>query len=347
MLDSDNWMLYNTSSGAWVTYGWFINPANSGIPFVSSFYNAPAEGNVFVIDPLALATTTNPAALSRYPYPLGPTTNSIPRLTLDDGTGTNTPMGQLLADRIFTWQDDELIELNADDPDRRPEQVYLDDTGAIVAYSQTTGNLLHRAFDGAYSWFATVTPALNPDGTSDMNRYNVSIVVCYRRDLQYIDPNAKPATERLVNVTFPGGGYGGGDAALSLPGTALLGGAMPSYLNPADTEQVSEYLSVRQNRWMLVYGWELLQAKDPSSSRGRWVAKWYRVVIADDELVEQDIDKDGDTEKCRSVTLAGPDWDIDNDGNGQPDRYAYGVLMDNVLGVYTKTIELDRGMVRR
>jgi hypothetical protein len=88
------------------------------------------------------------------------------------------------------------------------------------------------------------------------------------------------------------------------------------------------------------------------------VYQWYRVVsVTDDdplptenELGLGDLNGNGYDDLVRRVTLAGPDWRVDangdgligrNPGTGQED-IAQAVLVDHVIGVYTTTVEADK-----
>jgi len=248
--------------------------------------------------------------------------------------------------------------------------------------------------DDNYSWMATVTPILDGPGhdlwvkapfptshsTEDpstpdpwttsnywkshaylrkVTRYTVSIVVFYKRDfacplppLTALDPEFPPQ-ERTVMATFPGDGFGGGDVFL--------------YYDPAPANnpllKTEKWLDVKKNDWIMLRGLESVpQMRDPEYPVGatsanwnpfrRVVAKWYRVVAVDDVVPEMIATV---PVRGRYVTLSGPDWRVDTDGDGrfEPTRWllhtngntdfdgARATLVDNVIGVYTTTVAAE------
>ncbi|MBN2023000.1 MAG: prepilin-type N-terminal cleavage/methylation domain-containing protein [Pirellulales bacterium] len=321
-------------------------------------------GQTFVIDPLFVARarfttgiTVNDLGngvvqddvVSKFPFTDRRAVGanfSLPRITVDvygrNAAGVpffNMPAHTddhklLVLDRIFRWEDDLRISLDENNPERRPQQDRSWDGGLPLA-GQSVGN---------YSWMmmvapsATETPSVLTSLRSDHQRtYRVSIVVFFGRDFSY-EPASYTPTERSLEIGFTGGGHGGGDAVLFVPW-----GQMPTGVTP-DPE---EYLAVREGQWILVYDAVLdtrLVNYPPSPVRYRRIADWYRVVSANEiEPDVDDLDNDKDTtESIRRVTLAGPDWDASKQISG----LARAAVVDGVIGVYTKTIKVDRNPTR-
>ena len=273
------------------------------------------------------------------------------------------------ASRIFTWRDDILFPV-PDDPDDRPRQLVMADGGEGLAYPRRVATSLTPVTaqaDGNYSWMATVTPVIDgqagdfPDDGVDPNdpaerlrytyvdnisHYVVSVVVFYNRNFEcpadLSDPEYPPQ-ERSLQVFFPGDGYGGGDVLLIADSSSL------------------PWLEVKKNDWLMLRGLELVGPIDMAVTEARlqpyWrtVAKWYRVVAVD-EIVDGD---DSTTDPIQSgstgryVTLSGPDWRVDTDGDGQFEPmipllpgnstfdWAIATLVDDVIGVYTTTVEAE------
>ena len=283
--------------------------------------------------------------------------------------------------RIFNWRDDMLFPV-PDDPDDRPRQLVTWDWGQGLACPRrenegpalsTPLSAVSSLADCNYSWMATVTPIVDGRGddfvgdgvipgnpaedlwysyVDNITRYTVSIVVFYKRDFQCppdLNDPEYPPQERSVGVSFPGDGYGGGDVLL--------------WIDPGTTSE--NWLDVKKNGWLMLRGLELVGPLDPTRLAAadyrrqpywRTVAKWYRVVAADDEIVGCTL-PDGTAGRGRYVTLSGPDWRVDTDGDGRfepvvaplapapPFDWAIATLVDDVIGVYTTTVEADYGSV--
>lgn len=84
-------------------------------------------------------------------------------------------MGLPMASKIFTSRDDLALEF-PDDNDQWSEQLFFDQTGSTVTSS--SGNLVHRASHGEYSWMFTVVPE-----SASSDRYIVSVVIFHRRNV--------------------------------------------------------------------------------------------------------------------------------------------------------------------
>jgi len=262
-------------------------------------------GMSYAIDPLMIAHNGGNGGIQGFPYSggMGPV---MERVTL---RLNNQNFQRAVFERIFTWQDDLVIPV-PDEPSERPRQMFFHDSGAGAAWpplpgdGAAAGNPMFRQSAGNYSWMVTVTPATNEMGlpVSEGHLYSVSVVVFYKRDFLFPPDAAEPAGERTVTVNFLGGGWGGGDVLLQSA-------------NPID-------LDVKENEWLMLRGYHGMQA----------VFKWYRIAAVGevDELKP----------KQRYVTLAGPDWRIDNDTDGTPDE-ATAAVCTGAIGVYSQVMELD------
>lgn len=223
------------------------------------------------------------------------------------------PYHRQLADRVFTSHDD----LSFSEPTRaeqRPQSMAT--TSAAAAYQ------------GDYSWLATVTPALSqrysPGGYKTM--FTVSVAVFQKRVPQApSDANDKSPSERICLVDF----IGGGDVRFRVPNTAD-----------------SSFLKMRPNQWILLAGYEATGgAKDTAGNyldpvrpvgtgRNRGLFKWYRIAATGD------VATDGGANYVRYATLAGPDWcdgftpNFDSDGDGIADgSFPYDADGDNTNGM--------------
>lgn len=159
---------------------------------------------------------------------------------------------------------------------------------------------------GSYSWLVTVAPAGAEAklAAADKTLFSVSVVVCYRREFS-------ADGEHTATVKFLGQGYGGGSVE-------LIGA------NPVDPP-----LRLKENEWIMLCGKVPDNRFNPPQ---RTVCKWYRVVSADSQS------------PTHYVSLVGPDWTLDSDGNPGLDD-AQAVAIDHVVGVYTTTVELDRNLL--
>lgn len=318
----------------------------------------PGEG--YAIDPLFLANnlTGGQQMAGRFPYQtLGSNSYeyTMKRVSLDRAasgrysvaggwygtTWTNPITGtaaaqQALFGRLFVSQDDLLFDIPRDDRIRPRRDYRFANTGSVPyrPYPPTAAETSEygaidfandvqvREFHGDYSFLITLAPAttdyvVDPSGKT---RYELSVVVFYKRDVVYADASSQTekTPERMVMGTI----LGGSDLQLT-------------------TTRDASYLDVREGEWILVCG----RMADADAPRGyRQVFKWYRVLSA----TETAADGSGGFE--RYVSLAGPDWngswcaDLDGDGGTADD---VGVaLFDGSIAVYTTTIDLDTSLVR-
>jgi hypothetical protein len=312
---------------------YFVNPFNG--QSMAGWLN---NGSTFVIDPLFSTRNATEPKVVRFPYDGNwdgskveaglPNPLPIPRLTLNTMCGAAR---EPLADRVFTWRDDLIFDVDVDDPLKRPRQSYLWDTNAVEALPDNYPKIpgpgdplrLQPNLKGDYSWLLTVTPAATEFNSAtpptDKRKFDVSVVVIFGRDLSHNPTDARPSERATAGIV--GLGYGGGDGILI---------AFDKMKEPDATE----YLAVRQNEWVMVTGLVKDSRLDSPAGAGngyRRIAKWYRAVAVDEQM---EFDKKLDR-WTRRVTLAGPDWDP---ACAMPQA----VLIRGVVGVYTKTIELDR-----
>ena len=298
--------------------------------------NDPAPAAAGMLGPVPMTTPAEPPRMTR--------------VSLRSWPSTWAPMMSFgLADRIFSWQDDLIFNLPTDGT-LRPEIQPSD-----VGRGQSTGN---------YTWMATLTPA---DGqadvlTTDRRLYNYSVVVFYKRNLnppvanpasvlandpyyawRLADRSVGPPSERIVfaDLLTPGVSFGGGDVRLRL----LTNSALPNS-DPNAPEQ-SDFTKLRPGNWILLSGILV-----PSGGEHRSVFQWYRVVALGDGPTLWDPSHPTDPqptpsmqpEWVRDVTLAGPDWQPgpfqDVDGVATYGTL-YATLIEGVVAVYTRTIELD------
>ncbi len=301
-------------------------------------------GQPFAIDPLfacEAATQSNTGDFNFFPFhdsggpiPLG---SRLARLRLDIfEIVISDPQQLAVFNRIFAGQDDLIFDIDEDDPDRRPRQSCLWDDGAVAPYETPSGSgpyPLHAQAADNYSWMLTAVPDPNelpniPDdppaqlqalAAHRQQTYEISIVTFYKRDFN-CDATTDPPSERFVEITFTGTGIGGGDAMLTAPPMDANGDQMTQGL-------AEEYLKVRENQWIMVTAFVPDSRLVDVSSGYRRIAKWYRVIRLDDEVV-------GSAPNfTRNITLAGPDL--------EPSFAGRATLIDGVIGVYTTTVTLE------
>jgi hypothetical protein len=281
------------------------------------------ESGAFLVDPLFIVNNLTPAltvaqitdTIGRFPFPAGTDPSTKPavfmRRVLPDNTSgfvtspfpinytLNLDALKALFNRTFVWPDDQVFPI-PENSQGRPSR------------SVDAGGAGHS--EGAYSWMATVSPAVAEMGqaTGGKTMFDVSVVVFCKRDLSTpLNPtDPEKSGERIIRVQFSGGGQGGGSALL----TQL---ANDTHANTLD---------IRENDWILLGGRETL---GPTQSRP--VFAWYRMTGVGEQ----------NSPNQRAVTLVGSDW---NPGwtvtlDGAP--CIQGVICTGVIGVYTKMLELN------
>ncbi len=256
-----------------------------------------------------------------------------------------------VAERLFTWQDEVVFELPAGGT-RRP-------VPNIVFNSLGQGIRPARAAE--YSWFATLTPTSPSPTPLDGSpiSYRISVVVCFKRDLNWVlreaasppanqVPGLRPAPkERMVCCEFLGGGLGGGPARLWLP---VRTGAANN--NPVAPDR-SDLPRVRPGQWIMLSAWRPSSKVSPLTAVAEF--KWYRVAAADNEVAYQGGAAPNPMPPAglqgrwyQDVTLQGSDWNeqefVDPDGDGNyrwplsggvasfPSTWA--TIVEGVVGVY-------------
>lgn len=335
--------LANIAIRGWLDPEWWMWPDVTGAT------NVLNDSGTFLIDPQFIASAQKTLAgqpvvpvadwpkLAAFPYgdaeptalPWAP--YWLPRATLrasnDPGTPLvpnplySKPLPISVAERLFYWCDDRLFEVDRGDPERRTRAVYLKEDGSIAPGPPiaTPDDRLYQAANNDYSWMIMVTPSpLELTISSHLPRsYTVSVVVFYKRDLAY-EPTNTPPSERIAAVDLDGGGFGGGDITLRIPDT---------------TPSPEEYLNVRDNRWIMLLGRQQYVSGHDALGNPifayRRIAHWYLVATVDSE-----IEHVGNELQMR-LTLAGPDWEI-------TDAETRAVLIDDVIGVYTRVLQSGR-----
>jgi hypothetical protein len=289
--------------------------------------------STFVMDPLFLsgvASTPPPGPpltaammINRGPYEFPyqsaedvsvPATFRMARLTVQQAGGA---MPQMIAERIFRGEDD-LSYVIPDDPDVR------------ISPAPTT--IGQPGFVGDYSWMFMVTPIETEYWMAPAlkRRFEVDVVVFYKRpiptrgNLASQTGLAIPGERTVFADTIPGSG----DVTLRYtPGTSA-----------------GEYLDVKPNGWILLYGglnppqYPGVQNPPPAPPQQQ-IHQWCRIVAVDDE--------EESATGQRRVHVAG--FDIpsparltDMDGDSTNGTTMLAGLFEGVVGVFRKTIEVDR-----
>jgi hypothetical protein len=269
--------------GASVWIAW--DPGGTpGYRLVTNQTTALPNGTSFCIDPRMIAASDATVARRNgaRQFPYSPTAGQpvMLRCTLGNNAPTVQPMGKLLADSIFTI-DDDLTYDRADDNTIAPTQQFEFMPSAATVRSR-------RQNDGHMSWMATVVPKVDRYTVTATEQFVLSIVVFYDRPTSFgWDEGASTFSlpdERTVNVAFPGGGITGGEVLLA-----------------ATTEAE---LKLRPHDWIMLSGLMTHAISTPIP-----VFKWYRV-----SDLEAEVTFNG-TNYERYVTLTGPDWDTLNIAN--------------------------------
>ena len=186
-------------------------------------------------------------------FPNGGTV-TMPRLTLNSGIGP-TAAGNIMqtpqADQTFSIHDDLVFTVNDNDPTAAPAQTL-----------EGSGDKRFAARD--FSWLATLVRELPG------NQYTLSVAVVQGRN--GINATEMGNLEAELNVNaMPGGGIGGGDVTVSIPGS-------PS------AAQTAIFTGLVPGQWLMLTHAER--------------ARWYRIVAVSEV-----------NGSSRDVTLAGRDWD--------------------------------------
>lgn len=281
-----------------------------------STWSSSWDGPV-AIDPLGVAhgLTMNIGGMRPLPPPLPIGPFPPPRYTFRWLLPV-TPSTQTLADAVFRLQD-ELIFDNSSNAVGRPRGFVRDATGRMAPYPPLPSEpVLTQPWtpvtppSGNFSWFITANPV-------GQGHYDVSVVVCHKRNFA-LDPSGQPEGEQAVDVTaFWGQGYGGGTLQLSAP------------------------ISLKENQWVLLCGWNLVDINYPNPPpeyrRQLAMCRWYRVVGT------------GTNAQAMYISLHGPDWDtkfqVGRTDLGFPPTQTTLVAIDGVTGVYTTIVAVDTSCV--
>jgi hypothetical protein len=324
-------------------------------------YGAAADGSPpnmtqpFCLDPLFVQLSANLGDARRWESPVRLDNDPIfadgstppPRMfraSLRQAPGSSTiltPIPFATADRLFRNEDDRTFELPNDNTKRARAVLGAD-------------NRLQS--DGDFTWMATVVPAYQ--ATSGLpSTYKVSVAVFYRRNLLIPAANKSnrtdgPPTERYLYADFLSGGigWGGGDVRLRLVDSSATLSTSP---------ENSDFPRIRPGQCIMLAALR---------SNNQPVIEWYRVVSTSRRADGQDGPElatsgtpSGESEWYTDVTLDGADWnpternpstnvfaipDMDRSDtanltlqNGYMTVYA--AVFEGVVGVYTKTIEVD------
>lgn len=282
----------------------------------------------YAIDPLYLAYHADKPGAAQFPFNPDPNNPAAPliwpapvnapwtmqRITLGRAGPAMTAQ-QAVFDRVFVWQDDVVFGRPADQ-NRRTAPVFAGPPGTPE----------YLSYEGRFSWLATVCPAAAQEAIINntfvlpaprKQAFRVSVVVFDRRPFEApgpsADPNEPPAERWADVVAFPGGGTGGGDVVLETS-------------DPA-------WLALRQGHWLMLAGLEPVPSPPAPQPYYRKVYRWYRILAAGDVYTDPNTNK-----PRRDVTLAGPDWMMAWNVNGQ----AKAALFNGAVGVYTEIIEVER-----
>jgi len=314
----------------------------------------PVNGWSYCLDPLYVATNGSAMPASLFPA-IDPATAPGPRMARvsvrrfpgDQSVAPLPPIGQPLAESIFTAKDDLAFSM-PDDRTLPPVQHY----GAGAGTRQSTG---------ALSWFATVVPtgvdhqwfcashgfiwdddviwASTPpaficvhcwdnglgtrvvvtrtgvEANTDHGFALLSIAVCHRRDTQ--DPNL----ERLVNVERID------EEDPSFPVTGDVSQRGHVWKLAARPGRPDSDMDAKEGQWVLIAG--VL----PNS---RTLFQWHRILGADEVLPagQPDIYGNVSAVDTRSISTAGRAWPL------HPNQTQV-CLFNSVVAVYEKTVKME------
>jgi hypothetical protein len=268
----------------------------------------------FCIDPFFIAQqivdgNTNTYEFNLFPGIQVPAANpnqivQMRRVTLNNPAfpTQNLPLSLLQSREIFVAKDDLSIS-KPPSATELPQQTWI---------TNQAGNYVKRLNLAETSWMATLTPNRDRMNVAvrrlePTDQYLLSIVIFNNRFINYINVNAAPEKERLLNITFLNRGFGGGEVRFS-------------HTNPAALE--------------LKHGdWVMLSADSEIGACFRW----YRISYIEDET--RTIINSSGTGHYRDATLQGPDWNRPEWHNGTDATHV--TFIPGVVGVFEKTIRLE------
>jgi type II secretory pathway pseudopilin PulG len=252
----------------------------------------PGKSISFLIDPEGVANNMGPTFANAAGN--GSATTTVPRIGVKTAAGApiNAAAVQSTDDLIVTLPED----MNPPQAVGRPLNITTNGTPQPLAAS------------GDYSWFATVTRLPN-----NPTLYNVSIVVCYKRNLTPSGERAVPVSQFFDTANLNGAqvALGGGSVQLARPVNDTPADASS---NPPSVAGIQ----LKENDWVALVS---------TSGNTKGLCRWYRVAALGDP---------DPTDKTQYLTLIGPDW-----VNPAPGSDLLVALGQSVLGVYTTTIALD------
>ncbi|MEX0936932.1 MAG: hypothetical protein WDZ59_03655 [Pirellulales bacterium] len=253
----------------------------------------------FAVDPLwyAYGPNNSPPGAHSFPYSSAPVFPEfmLRRVSLRSELAPPGPPFQIIppaiAEQGFMWDDDLSITLPEDH----------DQPSQTLAQRDISDAAVQRQFQGDFSWMFTAVPVKHGPGWNPVDgrftgdtHYEVSVVVFHKRAV-----DRDLAREYVVQVPEVVGGIGGGEIRIA--------SADPAELEPA-----------REGQWLMLTAW----SPDLGVPGARFVAKWYRIISADEV--------DGGR---RWVGLAGPDWDTSL-------TRVCAILVEDVAAVYTQTMSI-------
>jgi hypothetical protein len=261
------------------------------------------------------------------------------------------PMTLLQSQRMFVARDDLMVQVEGANRRTRPivlydgnlirpfPYLYSDSIGDNAWGASSTSPSPHMPLqwlsEANYSWMVTLSPLPDESGQSYTNsqQYMLSIVVFYKRNLRYgafdANTNTKPGERAIPNpnlggnggsLYFPDSGWGGGSVTVTVPAGI-----------PAD------YLDVHANDWVLLM--YTPNAGTPS------ICQWYQVLSAS-VMDPNTLSSPPQPGFGLGLTLAGADWKDPGITNAAKFNQAQNttlVLVSGVVGVYSSTVQLDRG----
>jgi prepilin-type N-terminal cleavage/methylation domain-containing protein len=317
----------------------FWNQAAIAPAFVPSDFQqatSPFYGYAFCIDPMgwahnrtedAQAGTDNSVRWGHFPAidPAEmPNAGRMIRLTLHSGApDPKFPtqwMNYLQADKVFRAEDQLIYER----PDNNAvPAVQLFTTLQTSAGPPPTFVPGRRQEEGRLTWFATLSPSLNPGVSLSggqpvvtvTDEYVLAIVVCRNRGGESLHvpgsggPEPHPWPEWSASIQagdMHALGYGGGEVTIT---------ERPVFSQPLD---------LRSGSWIAL-------ARTVQTRFGRVQHfRWYCVSDADETSSGQ-----------QAATLVGGDWPADLDGNGSSEECDV-VIVPEALHVLERTVRLER-----
>lgn len=312
--------------GRWI-YWDATNSATAPVPQDFQQSTSPFFGYSFCIDPRgfernriddATSGVNNSGRWAHFPgvpATAAPNAARMHRLTLHNGLPSNR-MSFIQAEKVFSIADELIYE--------RPDDNSLP---AVQRYTQPSGNAGVRQEEGRTTWFATLSPKLDRVQAGSVatlsDEYTLSIVVCRDRGRDsLLVPNAtgdRPWPEwtaKVLAADFHSSGIGGGEVTVTTNDPAQ---------DP--TFNQSQYLDLRRGSWIM------LGRTLPGSKSAIQHFVWYRVSDAAETVPSGN-------RWSQDVTLVGPDWPADIDGDGTPEECDV-VITPSTVHVYERTIRLD------